>query len=471
MLAHAPGFVLRLIALAFGRLILLIPRRRRIVFSNLHHAFPDRSHAWRVCIARASCVRLVETGMLSLASPFLSDARIRKMVGVAPEIGAALREHVSSGRPLILGTVHLAYWESLTWLGTFCRELVETGVIFRPLDNPALNAWVRTTRERHGMRLLSRRTGLQDAFRILRRGGIVSILFDQNAGTQGALSLFMDRVCSTTELPGMLAEKFGALVHVFYARRTGFWRVRYEAERIESDGTAGGVTLAMNRWLEKLLASDAELCASWLWSHRRWHTQDGSWQRMRLGAKRDLLDADLALRGLTRATMPRRARYFITMPETADGARAAAPLLRRLRMARPDAEITLLVEREGDVARCAGGLFAADFAADRIVELPARASERRGVLRVLRGGFPDVHVLFADSARADRDAAAINAPQRFGMGNKGRRRPRLTHLWELPEENNAQPPALLPGQQQWQQWKLWWMALGLPADDGSEAKT
>jgi lauroyl/myristoyl acyltransferase len=463
MLAHAPGFALRLTALLLGRLILLIPRRRQIVFSNLHHAFPNKPRAWRVRIARASCVRLIETGMLSLASPFLSDARIRKMVGVAPEIEAALRDHVSSGRPLILGTAHLAYWESLTWLSAFCRELVETGVIFRPLDNPALNGWMRATRERHGMRLLSRRTGLQDAFRILRRGGIVSILFDQNAGTQGAISLFMDRVCSTTELPGMLAEKFGALVHVFYARRTGFWRVRHEAERIESDGTAGGVTLAMNRWFEKLLASDEELCASWLWSHRRWHAQDGSWQRMRLGAKRDLLDADLALRGLTRATMPRRTRYFITMPETADGARTAAPLLRRLRVSRPDAEITLLVEKGGDVAHCAGGLFAAD----KIVEMPASAPGRRGILRALRGGFPDVHVLFADSPRADRDAAAISAPQRFGMGNRGRRRPRLTHVWELPEEDGAQPAALSLGQQ----WELWWTALGLPADAGSQVKT
>jgi lauroyl/myristoyl acyltransferase len=370
LVARTPHVFLRLLAGLLGRVILLIPKRRGLLFSNLHHAFPDRPRAWHARVARLSCVRLIETGMLSLASPFFSEARIRRMARLSPELEAIMRARAADAadddaateipnpksqipnhaagagtpRPLLIGTLHFAYWECLTWLGLLCPGIAGTGVIFRPLKNPVLNAWVKQTRERHGVLLLSRKNGLRDAFRIMRRGGIVSLLFDQNAGGNGALTLLLGRVCSTSELAGMLAEKFGAKVVVFHPRRLGFWTLRFEAVEIESDGTSAGVTLALNRWLETLLAGDEEFRASWLWSHGRWRTQDAPWQRLRLEARRDLLDADLAARGLTRATMPRRTRFWITMPGDRDACDAALPLLRRLRRSRPDAEITLLAD-------------------------------------------------------------------------------------------------------------------------------
>ena len=57
---------------------------------------------------------------------------------------------------------------------------------------------------------------------MLRKGGAVVFLFDQNAGSRGALTLFMDRVCSTSELAGLLAEKCKARVGFIYPERTGF---------------------------------------------------------------------------------------------------------------------------------------------------------------------------------------------------------------------------------------------------------
>jgi lauroyl/myristoyl acyltransferase len=449
LVAHAPHVFLRPLARLLGRVILLIPKRRHLLFSNLHHAFPGRPRAWHARVARLSCARLIETGMLSLASPFFSDARIRRMAALSPELEAIMRGRAAAGaitsdtgtaaavpaRPLLIGTLHFAYWECLTWLGLLCPGIAGTGVIFRPLKNPVLNAWVKQTRERHGVLLLSRKNGLQDAFRIMRRGGAVSLLFDQNAGLNGALTLLLGRVCSTSELAGTLAAKFGAKVVIFYPRRLGFWTMRFEAVEIKTAatavataaaaavataaaaaaaaaddgdgaaagaaavaadgaadaaeipnpnpqspipnaaaitanaGTAGttaaagtaatvagggstaatataasGVTLALNRWLETLLANDEELCASWLWSHGRWRTQDAPPQRLRLESKRDLLAADLAARGLTRATMPRGTRFWITMPAGRAACAAALPLLRRLRLSRPDAEITLLAE-------------------------------------------------------------------------------------------------------------------------------
>src|SRR5579862_2461374 len=118
------------------------------------------------------------------------------------------------------------------------------------------------------MRFLSRRDGFAEALKILRRRGCIGVLFDQNAGGQGALTTLFGRVCSTTELPGLLATRLGAELRTFYPRRTGFWRVEFESDPVAHDGTTEGATIALNRWLEAALAEE-DLGASWLWAHDR----------------------------------------------------------------------------------------------------------------------------------------------------------------------------------------------------------
>src|SRR5208282_2424151 len=111
-------------------------------------------------------------------------------------VEAWARDLRANPRPVVLATLHLALWESQTWLKVLCPvELPEFGIIFRPLGNPSLDDFVRRTRERHGMRLLSRRAGFAQALSILRGKGCVGVLFDQNAGDQGALTLLLGRVC------------------------------------------------------------------------------------------------------------------------------------------------------------------------------------------------------------------------------------------------------------------------------------
>jgi hypothetical protein len=96
-----------------------------------------------------------------------------------------------------------------------------------------------------------------------------------------------------------MAEKFHARVYGIFPRRRGFWRVEVGVPRIAHDGASESVTLGLNRWLEDLLRADDNLCASWLWAHDRWRNQDMPSRRLRLEAKRNLLAADLAARGLS----------------------------------------------------------------------------------------------------------------------------------------------------------------------------
>jgi ADP-heptose:LPS heptosyltransferase/lauroyl/myristoyl acyltransferase len=425
LLARTPEPILAGLAAVVGEAIWrLAPGRRRLMLSNLGHAFPGKPRAWQVRIARASVRRMVETGLLSLATPFLSERRIRRLGRLSPAAEPFIRRYAANPRPLVLGTLHLALWESQTWLKLLSpAPLPEFGIIFRPLDNRAADAYVKRTRERFGMRLLSRRDGFAQALKILRGNGSIGVLFDQNAGDQGNLTTLFGRVCSTTELPGLLAAKFGAEVRTFYPRRTGFWRVQFECDPVEHDGTPVGITLALNRWLEAAL-QDEDLCASWLWAHNRWRHQDVPARRLRLESRRDLLADDLRARGWT--VLPRRTRIWVRMPNWLGDVLIALPLLRALRAGRPDAEITLLVRP------AYAPLLEAWGVADRLIGLPRRGPGYFRPFWKLRQEYPDVFILFTQSWRGDLEAWLTGAPQRFGLVRPGRRRPLLTDAYRVP---------------------------------------
>lgn len=427
VLAHLPLAALRALTQAVaGAFYFLVPSRRRLMHANLHHAFPERSAAWRRATARECIRRFVETAFYSLASPYLSAARIREIVRGTASLRAAFAAHAAAPRATLFCSPHFAHWEVQTALALLVDgKFPEFASIFRPIDNPAADEFIRRTRERFGMRLLSRKQGFQEAVRILRRGGCIGILHDQNAGDQGALTLLFDRVCSTTELPGVLATKFDAVVNVIYPRYLGFWRVELHVEPVAHDGTPEGVTIALNRWLEDKLRADENQCTSWLWGHQRWKNQDAPAARFRLGLKRDFLAAERRQRGL--AALPRRTRLWVRLPNWLGDVVMALPLLRALRAARPDMEITF-------VAKAAYLPLLEHLAlADRYRALPqAGGLAYFAEFRRAREEFPDCYLLFTNSQRGDLEAWCTGARQRFGLVRRGHPRPLLTHRFTLP---------------------------------------
>ena len=423
ILAHTPEVLLRAPTWLLARMFYYgVASRRRLVRSNLHHAFPEKSLAWHQATARECIRRAVETALLSLASPFLSIERLKQIARPTPSLTAFYAAQRVQPRATIACAPHLAHWEVQTAQPLLVdAPFPEFGIIFRPIDNPSVDEWAKQTRGRFGLKLFSRKEGFQQAVKLLRRQGIVAVLFDQNAGGQGALTLLFDRVCSTTELTGVLAEKFNADLYTLYPRYLGFWRVELEMEKVLSDGTSAGSTIALNRWLENLLRSDDNLCSSWLWGHHRWKSQDIPEKRLRLELKRDYLAADIRARGL--ATAPRRTRIWIRLPNWLGDVVMALPLLRAIRVGRPDAEITLVAKPQFLPLLDSLGV------ADRLRPLPPRGLGYFPFFWKLRGEFPDCYFLFTNSPRGDFEAWMTRCPQRFGITRRRKWRPLLTRAF------------------------------------------
>jgi heptosyltransferase-2 len=147
--------------------------------------------------------------------------------------------------------------------------------LYRPLNQPAADAWVKQARERFGMKLASRREGFGRVMRNVREGGISCVLFDQTTQS-GSRLMFLGRPAAVTDLPGLIAQRHKAATRVFWAERTGFWRCELRTATL-SAGDAVGLTREANAWLEARLRSTDEACADWLWAHDRWKHGQADW--------------------------------------------------------------------------------------------------------------------------------------------------------------------------------------------------
>jgi len=88
-LARLPESVLRGVAWSLGRAIYYgYGSRRRLIRSNLHHAFPEKPAAWHRATARECMRGLVESALLSIDKTLLTTERLRRIVSAAASIVA-----------------------------------------------------------------------------------------------------------------------------------------------------------------------------------------------------------------------------------------------------------------------------------------------------------------------------------------------------------------------------------------------
>ncbi len=414
----------------FGSIIYLLPNKRKaLLLSNLHHAYPDMMDVDRRRLARKSYQRLIEMGIFSLVAPFLSKSRLEGMIDLSSDIQVLFQKLVEGKEPVMFLSPHT----TLTELGSFIPlkikgELPELAAVFRPLKNEGLNTYVKASRERFGVKLLSRSDGFKESMAILRRKGWLTVLFDQNAGDKGTLISFMGRVASTTELPGLLAKRFKTKVCFMYFERTSFWRGELKVSLIDCNPlNPEDVLFKVNGVLEGLLKGSPAFYENWLWLHNRWKTQDVPIRRLGLSHKK-ILKSQI-IRNSASAKMS-RTRIWIRMSNWLGDVIMAIPLILALRKSRPDAEITLIAN-EGFIP-----LLKQLDLADSFISLSTKGLSRFLQFRKLKSKYPDVFVSLTNSIRGDIEAFLTACPQRFGILRHGKKRPLLTHRWSLPVDFN-----------------------------------
>lgn len=399
--------------------------RRRTVLSQLHHAFPDRSGADLAAIARQSVRHTFEMFLLVVALPRLREEELRLLVKIGPECLPTLEE-AASGAAVVLVS-HGPLMESLALLPWLHPGLRRPAVLFRPIDHPAVDQWVRRTRQRWGAELLSRRADLMKLREALADGRWAVALFDQHAGDTGTLTFLFDRVASTTELPASLALRYRTPVYMVTVNRTAFWEGSLEMERLSlpSSPEAATITRLANAWLERHLSRSDRHCADWMWVHRRWKAREAPSQWLNLDHRKSNLRAEVALR--PGRAWPQRTRFHLRLPESGESLILAWPVIRAMVEGRPDACTTLVGRRWQQVLASALGWTGPTLT------LPEGRMPAFRACRACRASYLDLWWVFEDSPAQRLEAWLSGARLRCGPIARGRTR-LLNRPWQPPAE-------------------------------------
>lgn len=423
ILSILPEWILAILASILGYIAFICaPKRRQILLRNLAHVYPHWNNQQLHRFAIKNITRLIEMGMFSLASPFFSCKRIHRHFQAEGNWSDFLKILKQNEAPQLLLIPHLTLTEALTYIPEvlhFETKGTEIGIIYRPFGNSALEKYIKDTRERFGIKLLSRKNGLTEAANILKRNGCVGLLFDQFSGNSGALSTLCNRITSTTLLPEILLKYTDAKPYFLYTQRTGFWHAKFVLRPIHNK--KNDIVLTTNQILEDKLHNDLNFSENWLWVHNRWKRRPH--EILNLNAKKSILDRSFHFYHWS--SLPKNFRIIIRMPNWLGDNIMALPLLRAIRNARPDAHIKVLVNRTFIP------LLQSFHLIDSYEALPERGIFYFWKIRKLASWRPDLQIVLTNSTRGDIESFLIGAPIRIGLRSQlSKWRPLLTHTYK-----------------------------------------
>jgi KDO2-lipid IV(A) lauroyltransferase len=267
---------------AFGMAIYALDRRhRKIAFSNLARSYRGEMDVQAVRQLNRAVFRNIgripfEIGRSLIETP---EQTTRRMT-------VRGRRHLDrarqKGRGVLLLTAHLGNWE-MAPAAYFCLG-GKGAVVYRPLDQPALDRAFKTIRSRWDTRLIPNRRAMREILRALRDGRLVGLLMDQNVDWyEGVFARFFGRRACTNKGLALLALKTRApVVPIFLLRtRDGFEIDVQPPVRLQISGDktrdVEANTQLFNTAIEAAVRRHPE---QWFWVHQRWKTRPSQpWPR------------------------------------------------------------------------------------------------------------------------------------------------------------------------------------------------
>ena len=239
------------------------------VRDNIRLVWPDRSETEIETILRGACNHFPR-----VTNEYWSIQKIQRDQDTRLKISGL--EHVDSlkqsGKSGILFAGHIANWEMVT-LAAIRLDLPVT-VVYRPFNNPLIDAYVRDWQSSTGVELIRKgRKGARRLTDVLKGGGNTIMLVDvrMNDGVQVP---FLGIDAMTPSAPAVLAMKYDALLVPVQVVRTGssHFHVTFEEPRApQNTGDRNADITATMTWVNDRLSDwITQHPEQWMWFHRRW---------------------------------------------------------------------------------------------------------------------------------------------------------------------------------------------------------
>lgn len=266
-------------ALGFGRVLALVVyrvdrRHREVASDNLRHAFPER------CADPAECDRVVRACYTHFCTMVIELAVISRRMHLHNWRSFGTPEHferivlpVIGDRPVLLVTPHFGNWEVAGYVTGVVG--LTSYAIARDLDNRHLDRFLKKFRQKTGQTILSKEGDYDRITEVLKAGGIVATLGDQDAGPKGLFVDFFGRPASTHKAVALLALEHDAVMLVVGVSRIASpMKFAIDAEDVidprdyaDRADAVKAITERFTKAFERLVRRHPE---QYFWLHRRW---------------------------------------------------------------------------------------------------------------------------------------------------------------------------------------------------------
>jgi Kdo2-lipid IVA lauroyltransferase/acyltransferase len=261
-----------------GLFYALLSRLRKIAEVNLGIAFPDWSDAQRKQVVRGMLRNLGWMAAEFARFPKYSKENIEQIVVLDGHEN--FLEGQRRGKGVLYLTGHIGAWE----LSSFAHALYGFPLHYmaRRIDNPRIDALVNGYRCLSGNRPIFKNESARVMLKVLKEGGTVGILADQNTMPEEAAFVdFFGKQASTTTGIARVALHTDAAVVPGYAvwdEHIRKYRLRFDppVELIRTGDTERDVfenTKKFTKVIEEIIRKYPE---QWVWVHGRWNTRPKS---------------------------------------------------------------------------------------------------------------------------------------------------------------------------------------------------
>ncbi|MDD3088724.1 MAG: ELM1/GtrOC1 family putative glycosyltransferase [Candidatus Omnitrophica bacterium] len=259
-------------ALALGRfgghvVYLLSGKRKRITYANLKAAFfAEKSPRELAMITKNVYLNVGQVFGELLALTKTDKEYYDKYIKV--HNFDRILEASKNPNGMILVSAHFGNWELVS--AKAFTVGIPLHLLARDQKMAKLNELLNQLRESKGSKVVRKGMDVKKVFRILRSGGSLGLLGDQNAGVNGVLVDFFGRPASAAVGPYRFGQKSGAwVVPAFVYRTKGQYHevVIEEPMKIEQGMDIEPFIKKYNECLEKQIRINP---GQWFWMHKRW---------------------------------------------------------------------------------------------------------------------------------------------------------------------------------------------------------
>ncbi len=180
------------------------------------------------------------------------------------------RQFAASGKGVVYLTGHTGNWELLA--AYMHKHGVDFHALGRQARHPATQAVLARVRSRNSVRTLWRQdsAGVKEIIRVLKRGGGIAALVDQDTNVSSGYAPFFGSAAKTPVALVSLAQKLGCKICALFLVRQGNARYRIVCAALDETKDVIAILTEFNHKLEEIILAHPE---QWPWFHKRWRSR------------------------------------------------------------------------------------------------------------------------------------------------------------------------------------------------------